>query len=106
MIARAMLAVTLCLAIAACASSSQVLTGMPHSPVTPAEVRVYTMAPPSFEEIAVLGASRNSVTTAGGGQALMRWMYFTRSQHEHLGTHRRHVDGYSAHSQPLRCSAE
>jgi len=85
MIARAMLAVTLCLAIATCASSSQVLTGVPRSPVTPAEVRVYTMAPPSFEEIAVLGASRKSVSTAGGERAIARMIESMRGQAAQLG---------------------
>lgn len=85
MIARAMCAVLLCLAIAACASSSQVLTGAPRSAVTPAEVKVYTMAPPSFEEIAVLSASRKSVSTAGGERAIARMIESMRAQAAQLG---------------------
>ncbi len=85
MIARAIFAIPLCLAIAACASSSQLLTGMPRSAIPPAQVRVYTMAPASFEEIAVLGASRKSVSTAGGERAIARMIESMRAQAAQLG---------------------
>ena len=85
MIARAIFAIPLCLAIAACASSSQLLTGVPRSAIAPAQVRVYTMAPPGFEEIAVLSASRNSVSTAGGERALARMIESMRGQAAKLG---------------------
>jgi hypothetical protein len=83
--ARAMFAVALCLAVAACASSSQLLTGVPRSAIPPAQVRVYTMAPPRFEEIAVLGASRRSVSTAGGERAIARMIESMRGQAALLG---------------------
>ena len=85
MIARAMFAMPLCLAMAACASSSQLLTGTPRAAIPPAQVRVYTMAPPSFEEIAVLGASRKSVSTAGGERAIARMIESMRGQAAQLG---------------------
>jgi len=85
MIARAMFAIPLCLAIGACASSSQLLTGEPRSAIPPAQVRVYTMAPPSFEEIAVLDASRQSVSTAGGERAIARMIESMRGQAAQLG---------------------
>jgi len=84
-IARTLLAIPLCLGIAACASSSQMLTGVPRPAITPAEVRVYTMAPPRFEEIAVLGASRRSVSTAGGERAIARMIESMRGQAAQLG---------------------
>ena len=56
-------------ALAACATSSQTLTGTPRVPIAPSDVRVYTSAPASFEEIAVLNASRQSVSSAGGERA-------------------------------------
>jgi hypothetical protein len=48
-------------------------------------VRVYTQAPQSFEEIAVLGASRKSVTTAGGERAIEKMIETMRSQAAELG---------------------
>lgn len=71
--------------LAACATSSQVLTGAPRSPLAPAAVRVYTQAPASFEEIAVLGASRSSVSSAGGERAIAKMIETMRAQAAALG---------------------
>jgi len=72
-------------ALAACATSSQVLTGAPRSPLLPAEVRVYTEAPQSFEEIALLGATRKSVSTAGAERAIEKMIDAMRLQAAQLG---------------------
>jgi hypothetical protein len=72
-------------ALAACATSSQVLTGVPRSPILPAAVKVYTQAPQSFEEIAVLGASRRSVSSAGGERAIAKMIEAMRTQAAQLG---------------------
>jgi hypothetical protein len=71
--------------LAACASSTQVLTGAPRTPISPAEVRVYTQAPQSFEEIAVLGASKNSVSSEGGERAIAHMIESMRTQAARLG---------------------
>ena len=71
--------------LAACATSSQVLTGVPRSPILPAAVKVYTQAPQSFEEIGVLGASRRSVTSAGGERAIAKMIEAMRTQAAQLG---------------------
>jgi hypothetical protein len=71
--------------LAACATSSQVLTGAPRSPLLPAEVRVYTQAPQSFEEIALLGATRKSVSTAGAERAIAKMIEAMRLQAAELG---------------------
>lgn len=71
--------------LGACATSSQVLTGVPRSPILPAAVKVYTQAPQSFEEIAVLGASRRSVTSAGGERAISKMIEAMRTQAAQLG---------------------
>ena len=73
------------LTLAACATSSQVLTGAPRSPLLPAEVRVYTQAPQSFEEIALLGATRKSVSTAGAERAIGKMIEAMRLQAAELG---------------------
>jgi hypothetical protein len=73
------------LTLAACATSSQELTGAPRSPLLPAEVRVYTQAPQDFEEIALLGASRKSVSTAGAERAISKIIETMRLQAAQLG---------------------
>jgi hypothetical protein len=71
--------------MAACATSSRTLTGSPRAPLSPADVRVYTQVPQSFEEIAVLDASRKSVTTAGGLRAVEKMIDTMKSQAAEVG---------------------
>jgi hypothetical protein len=73
------------LGLSACAASSQVLTGSPREPVPPGSVRVYTQAPQHFEEIAVLRASRRSVSPAGGERAIDRMIEAMKAQAAELG---------------------
>jgi hypothetical protein len=80
-----LLAFALIPTIEGCATSSQVLTGSPRAPVSTSDVRVYTQAPPSFEEIAVLGASRKSVSSAGGERAIEKMIETMKSQAAQLG---------------------
>ena len=82
---RLIFAASLAAALGACATSSQVLTGVPRSPIVPAVVKVYTQAPQSFEEIAVLGASRKSVSSAGGERAIAKMIEAMRTQAAQLG---------------------
>jgi hypothetical protein len=85
MVRRIALLIGLTAAIAGCASSSQVLTGSPRAPLPAGDVRVYTQAPQSFEEIAVLHASRQSVSTAGGERAIEKMIETMKSQAAGLG---------------------
>jgi hypothetical protein len=71
--------------VSGCATSSQMLTGSPRAPLLPSDVRVYTQAPQSFEEIAVLSASRKSVSSAGGERAIEKMIETMRSQAAQLG---------------------
>jgi hypothetical protein len=80
-----MSAVLLTCTLSACATSSQELTGAPRSPVEPSAVRIYTQAPQSFQEIAVLGASRKSVSSAGGERAIAKMIEAMRTQAAQLG---------------------
>ena len=82
---RAIFALSMAATLASCATSSQVLTGVPRSPILPAAVKVYTQAPQSFEEIAVLGASRKSVSSAGGERAIAKMIEAMRTQAAQLG---------------------
>ena len=53
----------------ACAPT-QVLTGTVRPPVPVAEVVIYSVAPPNFEQIAVLSASSKTAFTVGGQKAI------------------------------------
>ena len=80
-----MSAVLLTCTLSACATSSEVLTGTPRLPIEPSTVRVYTQAPQHFEEIAVLGASRKSISSAGGERAIAKMIEAMRTQAAQLG---------------------
>lgn len=82
-------------ALLACATSSQVLTGVPRAPISPGAVRVYTQAPRSFEEIAVLRASRKSVSSAGGERAIARMIEAMRTQAAQLGANGLLLENFS-----------
>jgi hypothetical protein len=71
--------------LAGCATSSQTLTGTPRAPIAANEVRVYTQAPPSFDEIAVLNASRRSISSAGGERAIQKMIESMKNQAAQLG---------------------
>jgi hypothetical protein len=71
--------------LAGCATSSQILTGTPRAAIAADEVRVYTQAPPSFEEIAVFNASRRSVSSAGGERAIQKMIESMKNQAALLG---------------------
>jgi hypothetical protein len=73
------------LALVACTTSSQTLTGAPRAPLSAGDVKVYTQAPQSFEEIAVLRASRESVSAAGGERAIDRMIEAMKWQAAELG---------------------
>jgi hypothetical protein len=85
MVNRLIFAIALLPMLAACATSSRTLTGSPRAPLSATDVRVYTQAPQSFEEIAVLGASRKSVTTAGGLRAVEKMIETMKSQAAEVG---------------------
>jgi hypothetical protein len=82
---RARIAISLIIALSACATSTQVLTGTPRPSIAPAEVRIYTQQPRRFEEIAVFAASRRSVSAAGGERAIARMIDSMRKQAALLG---------------------
>jgi hypothetical protein len=73
------------LVLVACATSSRILTGTPRAPILPAEVLVYTEAPASFEEIAVLSASRKSILSSGGERAIQKMIESLKAQAATLG---------------------
>jgi len=61
-----LLAVTaLALLLAACATTSHVITGKVRPPIDPAQVTVYSSPPPKYEEIAVITATSRSSFSFG-----------------------------------------
>src|ERR1700722_18377340 len=61
-----LLAICGCIALAACATDSVVITGSPRPALPPPDVRIYSHPPAAFEEIAILNTSKNSAFTTGG----------------------------------------
>jgi hypothetical protein len=51
--------------LAGCATSSHVITGTPRPAIDPAEVKVYSTAPPQYDEIALIEASSRSSFSFG-----------------------------------------
>ena len=45
------------LLLAACATASHVITGKTRAPIDPSAVRIYSTAPPQYEEIAAIDAT-------------------------------------------------
>ena len=51
--------------LGACATTSHVITGTPRTPIEPSQVKVYSNAPPNYEEIAVIDATSRSSFSFG-----------------------------------------
>jgi hypothetical protein len=60
------LATALAVLLVACAPSSHILVGTARPPISAAEVKIYLRPPPSFEDIAILNASADSMFGSGG----------------------------------------
>src|SRR6202035_904244 len=60
------LASVLVMGLAACAPSSHILVGTARPAIPPSDVKVYLQPPPTFEQIAILNASSNSMFGTGG----------------------------------------
>lgn len=71
--------------VAACAPSSHVLIGTQRAPISPAEVKIYSHAPPQYEEVAILNASSKSVFTPGGQAAMDKVVLRLKEQAAKLG---------------------
>jgi hypothetical protein len=71
--------------LAGCAASSVLVTGSVRTAIGPEGVRIYTSAPPAFEEIAVLTASRKTVSSASGEKAIDKVIDEMRTEAAKLG---------------------
>ena len=71
--------------LAACAPSSHILVGTARPAISPDQVRIYSHAPPAFEEVAILSASSNSVFGPGGQRAMDKVIERLKAQAAQLG---------------------
>jgi hypothetical protein len=53
------------LVLGGCATTSHVITGTARTPIEPSQVKVYSIAPPNYEEIAVIDATSRSSFSFG-----------------------------------------
>src|SRR6202045_4679735 len=79
------LATLLAVGLAACAPSSHILIGTARPPISPSEVKIYLQPPPSFEPIAILNASANSVFGTGGQGSVDKVILRLKEQAAKLG---------------------
>jgi hypothetical protein len=92
-----LLALTTALAIglAACAPSSHVLVGTARPPISPSEVKIFLQPPPSFQEIAILNASANSMFGTGGQGSVDKVIQRLKEQAAKLGANGIILEGMS-----------
>jgi hypothetical protein len=83
-------------ALAACAASNSfVLVGTARPAITPAEVKIYSHPPPTFEEIALLTASSNSAFSPGGQKTVDTVIGRLKEQAAKLGANGVILEGFS-----------
>ncbi len=89
------LAALLALSLTACAPSSHVLVGAAHPPISPADVKIYLRPPPSFEEIAILNASADSMFGTGGQASVDKVIQRLKEEAAKLGANGIILEGMS-----------
>jgi hypothetical protein len=89
------LATVLAIGLAACAPSSHILVGTVRPPIPPSEVKVYLKPPPSFQEIAILNASANSMFGTGGQGSVDKVIQRLKEQAAKLGANGIILEGMS-----------
>ena len=82
------------IAIVSCAPSSHLLTGTARAPISPDQVKIYSYAPPVYQEIAILDASSKSVFAPGGQRALDKVIERLKAQAAQLGANGVILEGF------------
>ncbi|MGA2840199.1 MAG: hypothetical protein ABSG18_08480 [Steroidobacteraceae bacterium] len=80
--------------LVACAPSWHVLTGTPRPPTSPSQVKIYSDAPPTFEEIAVLQASRKSIFKPDGERSTARVVERLKAEAAKVGANGIIIEGF------------
>jgi uncharacterized protein YbjQ (UPF0145 family) len=83
------------LGVAACATDSVIVTGNPHPPISPAEVKIYSQPPPMFEEIAILNASKSVAFTTGGQKTVDKVIEGMKEEAAKVGANGIILEGFS-----------
>lgn len=73
------------LLLVACATTSHVITGKTRTPIDPSQVKVYSTAPPSYEEIAVIDATSRLSFSSGDQKKMDAVMERLRKEAASLG---------------------
>jgi hypothetical protein len=81
-------------AIVACAPSSHILVGTARAPISPDQVKIYSSAPPVFDEIAILNASSKSVFAPGGQRAMDQVVARLKAEAAQLGANGVILEGF------------
>ncbi|MBI3530020.1 MAG: hypothetical protein HY067_18900 [Betaproteobacteria bacterium] len=71
--------------LAACATASHVITGKTRTPIDPSQVKVYSTAPPGYEEIAVVDATSRLSFSFGDQKKMDAVMERLRKEAASLG---------------------
>jgi uncharacterized protein YbjQ (UPF0145 family) len=71
------------------------MTGTARPPIVPSEVRIYSRPPPTFEEIAILNASKSSAFTTGGQKTVDKVIAGLKEQAAKLGANGVILEGFS-----------
>jgi hypothetical protein len=95
MIRRFILGMSVFAMVGACAPTSQLLVGTARTPISVAEVKVYSQAPPTYEEIAILNASSKSVFQPGAQHAIDKVIARLKERAAKLGANGIILEGFS-----------
>jgi hypothetical protein len=79
------LLVSCVLLLVACATTSHVITGKTRTPIDPSQVKVYSTAPPGYEEIAVIDATSRLSFSSGDQKKMDAVMERLRKEAASLG---------------------
>lgn len=83
------------LSLAGCATDSVIVTGSPRPPISPAEVKIYSVPPPGFQEIAILNASKSVAFTTGGQKTVDKVIEGMKEQAAKVGANGILLEGFS-----------
>ena len=73
------------LLLVACATTSHVITGKTRTPIDPSQVKVYSTAPPAYEEIAIIDATSRLSFSSGDQKKMDAVMQRLRKEAASLG---------------------
>jgi hypothetical protein len=79
----------------ACSGPTRIVTGTVRPAIDPVQVKIYSVPPPVFEEIAILNASSHSAFTPGGQTQIDKVVNELKAQAAAVGANGIVLDGFS-----------